>query len=172
MAETTVTSRALTYRDPSITASAEAQLRRNRQRSLGTLEEQAEAAAAGAIETAQREQGRAYSYRAAKESAENSDLPRGHTSDRPVEMPLNEAQGNRQSATRKSTEDASNVIVSDAHDDYSSVPFTTQVIAQEYIGDGLHVPPLQPADEAYRRAGAEPPLIAESATSGLVSLAI
>jgi len=147
-------------------------LRRNRQRSLGTLEEQAEGAAAVAVETAQREQGRAYGYRAAKDAAENSDRPQEHTSERQVETQLNEAQGNQQSATQNAAEDTSNVIASDAKDDYSSVPFTTQVIAQEYIGDGLHVPPLQPADEAYRRAGAEPPLVAESATSGLLSLAI
>ncbi|MET1028435.1 MAG: hypothetical protein ABWY00_14805 [Dongiaceae bacterium] len=177
MVETAVTSRALTYRDPSISAAAEAQLRRNRQRSLGVLEEQAQQSAAVANDTAEREQGKAYGYRAAKDAAQNNDRPAENTADRQVEAQLNQAQlnqarGNRQSMGQKTADDVSNVIASDVADSYSSVPFTTQMIAQEYIGDGLYVPPLQPADEAYRRAGAEPPLIAESATSGLLSLAI
>ena len=36
--------------------------------------------------------------------------------------------------------------------------FLAQLISQEQLGQGLHAPPLQAADIAYRRAGGEPTL--------------
>lgn len=172
MVETSITSRTLTYRDPTVTAAAEAQqLRRNRQRGLDTLENQAQRTANAAAETAQFEQSKADSYRAAQDAADGNDPNRSPS-----------VQGNQpglnRTATDSTPDDANRPATAQAGNDaagtdgQSHAPFTTQVIAQEYIGEGLHVPPLQPADEAYRRAGAEPPLIDESRSAGLVSMAI
>jgi hypothetical protein len=173
MAETSITTRALTYRDPTVTATAETQLRRNRQRALESLEDQARRTAGIAGDTAQQERSKADSYRAAQDAADGNDITA--RSDRPSEIQSNQTrsnQANTATADEGGESTSAQHNVADEGDGQSHAPFTTQVIAQEYMGEGLHVPPLQPADEAYRRAGAEPPLINESSTSGLVSLAI
>jgi hypothetical protein len=172
MADTSVSnSRALTYRDPTVTAAAALQLRRNRQQTLDALADQAQQTADSASRVSKIFQDRANSYRSAQDAAD-------------------QAAGNGQSIAEQQTEQASvstssqtgtqaesgveeqNTSQAETPQTQQNVAFSAQQIAQEQLGAGLHTPPLQPADEAYRRAGAEPPLPSEESGPTFFALAV
>lgn len=86
----------------------------------------------------------------ASRNAQSSDLQRDQT----------QAATNRQ---RIAAESARVQTPDDGTDAAASEPkgiatFLAQLISQEQLGQGLHAPPLQAADIAYRRAGGEPRL--------------
>ena len=174
MASNSIATRALTYRDPTISAAAEVQLRRNRQRSLDSLVNQAEETSDAATRITQIDRNTADSFRAAQNAADqqNAANQTAEDSDQADQLSLS-ASGNaryQQSADQEDQSQNDNTVGSEQHQ--QTATFTTQRIAQENFGIGLHVPPLQPADEAYRRAGAEPPLITEEAGSALFAVAV
>ncbi|HVJ40316.1 MAG TPA: hypothetical protein VM639_02415 [Dongiaceae bacterium] len=172
MADTTVSNRALTYRDPTISAAAEVQLRRNRQRSLDALVDQAQRTADTTSRVSTLEQSRADSFRAAKEAADQQADQSNTAADQQTEQAA--LAGSRTGSQPDNAPDAQGTgeTATTTGQTQPTVTFTTQQIAQEQLGIGLHVPPLQPADEAYRRAGAEPPLPSEASQPSLFALAV
>jgi hypothetical protein len=172
MASNSIATRALTYRDPTISAAAEVQLRRNRQRSLDSLVNQAEETSDAATRITQIDRNTADSFRAAQNAADQQSAANQTAEDSDQADQLS-ASGNaryQKSADQEDQSQNDNTVGSEQHQ--QTATFTTQQIAQENFGIGLHVPPLQPADEAYRRAGAEPPLITEEAGSALFAVAV
>lgn len=171
MADPTVsTSRALTYRDPTVSAAAALQLRRNRQQSLDALAEQAQQTADSAARVSKVFQNQAESYRAAQEAADQPDGNR--TIDQQAEHSAFAAAPQAGTQPESGAEQQSDSQPEAAEQGQPTAAFTAQQIAQEQLGLGLHVPPLQPADEAYRRAGAEPPLQSEASPSSLFAVAV
>ncbi|MDY0882420.1 hypothetical protein ACFPL7_22790 [Dongia soli] len=173
-----------TYRDLSVTAAAEAQSRRNRQRAL--LQEDGPARLATPVEQpAAREQEKS-SYQAIQDAVGKAQERAAEQEPQFLENQDSSHQASKTALAQRSTKqieardeeeigDESDGSLEDlglADDESLSAPYAAQVLAQEYLGEGLHIPPLQPADEAYRRAGAEPPLVTEDASPSVMSLAI
>ncbi|HWT98276.1 MAG TPA: hypothetical protein VN229_11705 [Terriglobales bacterium] len=172
MADTSVTnSRALTYRDPTVTAAAAVQLRRNRQQSLDALAEQAQQTADSASRVSKVFQDRANSYRSAQDAADQA--TDGNRSI--AEQQTDQASVSTSSQTGTQSENGveeQSTGQTETPQTQPTVAFSAQQIAQEQLGAGLHTPPLQPADEAYRRAGAEPPLPSEESQPTFFALAV
>jgi hypothetical protein len=173
MADSNITTRALTYRDPTVSAAAEVQLRRNRQRSLDALVDQAEQTSSSAERVAQLDRNREDSFRTAKNAADqqtdDSNAAAQQQTDE-TSTALTSFAGNLRQALQGNQQDTEESGRAEAGQ--PTVAFTAQQIAQEQLGGGLHVPPLQPADEAYRRAGAEPPLVTEQASPTVLAVAV
>lgn len=174
MASNSLTTRALTYRDPTVTAAAEVQLRRNRQRSLDSLVNQAEETSDAATRVTQIDRNAADSFRAAQNAADqqNASNQTAEDSDQADQLSLSASGKARYQQPSAQDDQGQNDNTTDTEQHQQTATFTTQQIAQEHLGIGLHMPPLQPADEAYRRAGAEPPLVTEEADSTLFALAV
>ncbi|HVJ35140.1 MAG TPA: hypothetical protein VND94_18665 [Terriglobia bacterium] len=171
MADTTISTRALTYRDPTVSAAAEIQLRRNRQRSFDALVDQAQRTADAAAQVSSLEQGRADGFRAAKEAADQQADQSNSAAEQQTEQAALAGARTGTEADNPGEAQGSGDTTGTAQTQ-PTVTFTAQQIAQEQLGVGLHVPPLQPADEAYRRAGAEPPLPSEDSQPSLFALAV
>lgn len=167
MADTIISTRALTYRDPTISAAAEIQLRRNRQRSFDALVDQAQRTADAAAQVSDLEQSRADGFRAAKDAADQSNSAAEQQTEQAALAGSRAGVQTDNPAAAQGSGDTTGTAQTQP-----TVTFTTQQIAQEQLGTGLHVPPLQPADEAYRRAGAEPPLPSEDSQPSLFALAV
>jgi hypothetical protein len=172
MADTSVTnSRALTYRDPTVTAAAAVQLRRNRQQSLDALAEQAQQTADSASRVSKVFQDRANSYRSAQDAADQANDGNRAIAEQQTEQASVSTSSQTGTQSENGVEDQSTGQTDTPHTQ-PTVTFTAQQIAQEQLGAGLHTPPLQPADEAYRRAGAEPPLPSEESQPTFFALAV
>ncbi|HVI88901.1 MAG TPA: hypothetical protein VM659_11385 [Dongiaceae bacterium] len=172
MADTSVTtSRALTYRDPTVTAAAALQLRRNRQQSLDALAEQAQQTADSASRVSKVFQDRANSYRGAQEAADQATEGNRSIADQQTEQASVSTSSQTGTQTGNGVEEQ-NAGQAETPQTQPTVAFSAQQIAQEQLGAGLHAPPLQPADEAYRRAGAEPPLPSEESQPTFFALAV
>ena len=174
MASDSLTTRALTYRDPTVTAAAEAQLRRNRQRSLDSLVNQAEETSDAATRVTQIDRNAADSFRTAQNAADQQNAPNqtAEDSDQADQLSLAASGNTRYRQDSVQDDPAQNDNADDAGQPQQTATFTTQQIAQEHLGIGLHMLPLRPADEAYRRAGAEPPLVTEDADPTLFAVAV
>jgi len=171
MADTIISTRALTYRDPTISAAAEIQLRRNRQRSFDALVDQAQRTADAAAQVSDLEQSRADGFRAAKDAADQqADQSNSAAEQQTEQAALAGSRAGVQTDNPAAAQGSGDTT--GTAQTQPTVTFTTQQIAQEQLGTGLHVPPLQPADEAYRRAGAEPPLPSEDSQPSLFALAV
>lgn len=175
-----------TYRDLSITAAAEAQSRRSRQRAL-LLQEDGPARLPAPVEQPAASEQEKSSYQAIQDAADKARERAARQAPQFLETEDSSHQASKSAMAPRTarqvdarrdddeTEDEGEEALEDfglAEDDSLSAPYATQVLAQEYLGEGLHIPPLQPADEAYRRAGAEPPLVTEDASATVMSLAI
>jgi len=176
MADTSITTRTLMYRDPTVAAAAEAQLRRTRQQSFDSLVNQAQKTAEA---TARAGGDKGQNFQAAQEAAEQADqtilAEENPIAQRQARRPgLSAANGTGNQHRKVDEEDGLEETESgQAEASPPAVTFSAQQIAQERLGIGLHVPPLQPADEAYRKAGAEPPLqTEEDVMPSLFALAI
>jgi hypothetical protein len=171
------------YRDLSVTAAAEAQARRQRQRAL--LEEGRGGPASPTEAPASPHQDNG-SYQAIQEAidrardqarrqdpqTEEGDQETGQSGEvRRTALSAEVPEGG-DAVSRDRTGREQSADPGFADDGNLNAPYATQVLAQEYLGDGLYIPPLQPADEAYRRAGAEPPLISENAASSVMRFAV
>jgi hypothetical protein len=174
MASNSLTTRALTYRDPTVTAAAEVQLRRNRQRSLDSVVNQAEETSDAATRVTQIDRNAADSFRAAQNAADqqNASNQTAEDSDQADQLSLSASGKARYQQSSAQDDQGQNDNTTDTEQHQQTATFTTQQIAQEHLGIGLHTPPLQPADEAYRRAGAEPPLVTEEAKPTLFAVAV
>jgi len=173
-----------TYRDLSVTAAAEAQSRRSRQRAL--LQEDGPARLPASVEPPAASDQEKSNYQAIQDAI---DQAREQAARQEPQLPDTEdsshqagksalAQRMARPADARDDDEAegggdeSPEAFGLAEDDSLRAPYAAQVLAQEYLSAGLHIPPLQPADEAYRRAGAEPPLVTEDASASVMSLAI
>ncbi|HEX9447169.1 MAG TPA: hypothetical protein VF920_04290 [Dongiaceae bacterium] len=173
MVDTSITSRALTYRDPTVSAAAEVQLRRNRQQSFERLVDQAQQTTAGSVKLAQVNQDLADRFQAAQEAVDQSKADKTKSSaKRPKDQSLASSTGTGDQQQATGTVEPQAESDQGAPAAHPTATFSTQQISQEQLGIGLHVPPLQPADEAYRRAGAEPPLVTEQAAPLMLAFAI
>lgn len=172
MADTSVsTSRALTYRDPTVTAAAALQLRRNRQQTLDALAEQAQQTADSASRVSKVFQDRANSYRSAQEAADQATNSGRSIADQQTEQAS--VSTSSQTGTQAETGvEEQNTGQTETPQTQTTAAFSAQQISQEQLGAGLHTPPLQPADEAYRRAGAEPPLPSEQSAPTFFAVAV
>jgi len=173
MADTSVAnSRALTYRDPTVTAAAALQLRRNRQQSLDALAEQAQQTADSASRVSKVFQDRANSYRSAQEAADQATEGNHSIADQQTEQASVSTSSQTGAHQTGNGVEEQNAGQTETPQTQPTVAFSAQQIAQEQLGAGLHAPPLQPADEAYRRAGAEPPLPSEESQPTFFALAV
>jgi len=174
MANTSLTTRALTYRDPTVSAAAEVQLRRSRQRSLDSLVDQAEQTSDAATRVTQLDRHKADTFRAAQDAADQATGEHNTAIDSQTDpdVALSGSAGTRNQQRAVQDEDQTSGETADTEQPQPTATFTTQQIAQEQLGIGLHMPPLQPADEAYRRAGAEPPLVTERVNPALFAVAV
>jgi hypothetical protein len=174
MVDTSIPSRAITYRDPTISAAAEAQLRRNRQQSFERLVDQAQRTTSASVKLAQVNQDLADQFQAAQDAAEQAKADESKTAAKRQSGQARAGAGASKTGDQqldKAVEQQSAGPV-DIVTTQPAATFSAQQISQEQLGIGLHVPPLQPADEAYRRAGAEPPLETEETTSVLMAVAV
>lgn len=173
-----------TYRDLSVTAAAEAQSRRSRQRTL--LQEDGPARLPASVEQPAASDQEKSSYQAVQDAI---DKARERAAQQASQFPDTEDSSHQAGKSAMAQRTAKQVDARDddaaedeskespegfslAEDESLRAPYAAQVLAQEYLSAGLHIPPLQPADEAYRRAGAEPPLVTEDASASVMSLAI
>jgi hypothetical protein len=173
-----------TYRDLSVTAAAEAQSRRSRQRAL--LQEDGPARLPAPVEPPAASDQEKSSYQAVQDAIDKareraaqqaSQLPETEDSSHQAGKSAMAQRTARQVDPRDDDEaegdgDDSLENFSLGEDESLRAPYAAQVLAQEYLSAGLHIPPLQPADEAYRRAGAEPPLATEDASASVMRLAV
>lgn len=167
--------RALTYRDPTVSAAAEVQLRRNRQQSFDRLVDQAQQTTAASAKLAQINQDKADTFRSAQDAADQNVADQGKsTAKRQTDQSLLSGSNGASDQQQTQVSDGQDQVEGTNHGAATqpTATFSTQQIAQEQLSVGLHVPPLQPADEAYRRAGAEPPLVTENADPILLAVAV
>jgi hypothetical protein len=172
MVDTSIPSRAITYRDPTISAAAEAQLRRNRQQSFERLVDQAQRTTSASVKLAQVNQDLADQFQAAQDAAEQAKADESKTA---AKRQSGQARAGASKTGDQQLDKAVEQQSTGPLDIVTTQPaatFSAQQISQEQLGIGLHVPPLQPADEAYRRAGAEPPLETEETASLLMAVAV
>lgn len=175
MADTSITTRALTYRDPTVSAAADVQLRRNRQQSFERLVDQAQQTTAASAKLAQINQDKADTFRSAQDAADQHVADEGKsTAKRQTDQALLSESNGASDQQQANVSETQGQIEGTSHNTSTqpTATFSTQQIAQEHLSVGLHVPPLQPADEAYRRAGAEPPLTTENANPILLAVAV
>jgi len=172
MVDTSIPSRAITYRDPTISAAAEAQLRRNRQQSFERLVDQAQRTTSASVKLAQVNQDLADQFQAAQDAAEQAKADESKTA---AKRQSGQARAGASKTGDQQFDKAVEQQSTGPLDIVTTQPaatFSAQQISQEQLGIGLHVPPLQPADEAYRRAGAEPPQETEETASLLMAVAV
>lgn len=171
MADPTISTRTLTYRDPTVSAAQAAQLRRNQQRSFENLIERTQQSSTSAERESQVDRNnRNNNFQAVQDAADQTAAEEHITIQRQSKQ--TSASASRSTTGRQTDIVDDEQVESQALGAQSTATFTAQRIAQENLGIGLHVPPLKPADEAYRRAGAEPPLQTEIADPSLFALAI
>jgi hypothetical protein len=172
MANTSITTKALTYRDPTVSAAAAVQLRRNRQQSFDALVNQAEQTSDAASRITQLDRNKADSFQAAQDAADQTAEENSTTQNRRDAVSLSASTDTDGHQPAVNDDDQEQSETAETGQSHQTAAFSAQQIAQEQLGIGLHLPPLQPADEAYRRAGAEPPLVTEDAASTLFAVAV
>jgi hypothetical protein len=86
----------------------------------------------------------------AARNTQSSDLQRDQT-----HAATNQQQIASEAERTRSTPNGADAAASESK---GIATFLAQLISQEQLGQGLHAPPLQAADVAYRRAGGEPRL--------------
>ncbi|TXH38685.1 MAG: hypothetical protein E6Q98_02430 [Rhodospirillaceae bacterium] len=173
-----------TYRDLSVTAAAEAQSRRSRQRAL--LQEDGPARLPAPVEQPAASDQEKPSYQAVQDAIDKARERAAQQAPQFLDTEDSSHQAGKSAMAQRTAKqvDARDNDAAEnegeeppegfglAEDESLRAPYAAQVLAQEYLSAGLHIPPLQPADEAYRRAGAEPPLVTEDASASVMSLAI
>jgi hypothetical protein len=147
------------------------QLRRNRQQTLDALADQAQQTADSASRVSKLFQDRADSYRSAQEAANQATGGNQAIADQQADQ-ASVSTSSRAGGQGENAVEQQNADQAETPQPQPTVAFTAQQIAQEQLGAGLHTPPLQPADEAYRRAGAEPPLPSEESAPTFFALAV